>query len=159
MTIRSTTTPTPGDRAKRPTGSRQWLLCASRGLFHDGGGCGGAHDETIGGGACRADRAHSRSHPASHDCADQNHLQLHNLCVDTVITCGVITNGCVESTVRGGRDLGFKMIVASDCCASWTRELHERSLRYLAVSFGNVRESANLVVEFAAPCMPAEVLA
>jgi nicotinamidase-related amidase len=77
-------------------------------------------------------------------------LILHNLGVDTVVTCGVITNGCVESTVRDGRDLGFKMIVASDCCATWTREMHERSLRYLAVSFGNVRPSAEIVAELQA---------
>lgn len=77
-------------------------------------------------------------------------LVLHNLGVDTLITCGVVTNGCVESTVRDGRDLGFKMIVASDCCASWTRELHDRSLRYLAVSFGNVRTSDEIIAELAA---------
>jgi len=81
-------------------------------------------------------------------------LVLHNLGVDTLVTCGVVTNGCVESTVRDGRDLGFKMIVASDCCASWTRELHERSLRYLAVSFGNVRASDEIIAELAASTAP-----
>lgn len=75
-------------------------------------------------------------------------LILHNLGVDTVVVCGVVTNGCVESTVRDGRDLGFRMVVASDCCASWTNELHERSLRYLAVSFGNVRTSDDVIPEF-----------
>jgi ureidoacrylate peracid hydrolase len=77
-------------------------------------------------------------------------LVLHNLGVDTLVTCGVITNGCVESTVRDGRDLGFKMIVASDCCATWTRDMHERSLRYLAVSFGNVRTSDEIIAELTA---------
>jgi ureidoacrylate peracid hydrolase len=86
-------------------------------------------------------------------------LILHNLGIDTVITCGVITNGCVESTVRDGRDLGFKMVVASDCCASWTRELHERSLRYLAVSFGNVRHSDELIAELALAPRLAEAVA
>jgi ureidoacrylate peracid hydrolase len=74
-------------------------------------------------------------------------LILHNLGIDTVLTCGVITNGCVESTVRDGRDLGFKMIVVSDCCTTWTREMHERSLRYMAISFGNVRPSDELIAE------------
>jgi nicotinamidase-related amidase len=77
-------------------------------------------------------------------------LVLHNLGVDTVIACGVVTNGCVESTVRDGRDLGFKMIVASDCCATWTRDMHERSLRYLSVSFANVRTSEDLIAELSA---------
>jgi nicotinamidase-related amidase len=74
-------------------------------------------------------------------------LVLRNIGIDTVITCGVVTNGCVESTVRDGRDLGFRMIVAADCCASWTRDIHERSLRYLAVSFANVRDSDAIMSE------------
>lgn len=90
-------------------------------------------------------------------------LVLHNLSIDTVVTCGVITNGCVESTVRDGRDLGFKMVVASDCCASWTRDLHDRSLRYLAVSFGNVRTSDEIIADLAAhaatPPTPATTVA
>ena len=52
--------------------------------------------------------------------------------------------------LRDGRDLGFKMVVASDCCASWTRELHDRSLRYLAISFGNVRTSDEIIADLAA---------
>jgi nicotinamidase-related amidase len=82
-------------------------------------------------------------------------LILHNLDIDTVLTCGVVTNGCVESTVRDGRDLGFKMIVVEDCCASWTRELHERSLRYLAVSFGNVRGAEDIIGQLSAPALVA----
>ena len=71
-------------------------------------------------------------------------LILRNLGVDTLICCGVITNGCVESSVRDARDLGFKPIVASDGCATWTREMHERSLRFMAGSFGNVRTVAQI---------------
>jgi nicotinamidase-related amidase len=72
-------------------------------------------------------------------------LILHNMGIDTLIACGVITNGCVESTVRDARDLGYKAIVASDGCATWTRESHERALRSMGTAFANVRTCAELV--------------
>ncbi len=72
-------------------------------------------------------------------------LILRNMGIDTVIFCGVITNGCVESSVRDARDLGFMPIVVSDGCATWTREMHERALRFIAGSFGNVRTTEEIV--------------
>jgi nicotinamidase-related amidase len=66
-------------------------------------------------------------------------LILNNMGVDTLLVCGVITNGCVESTVRDGRDLGYKVIVVGDACATWTRDMHERALRFMSGSFANVR--------------------
>jgi ureidoacrylate peracid hydrolase len=72
-------------------------------------------------------------------------LILHNMGIDALVVCGVITNGCVESTVRDARDLGYNVIVAGDCCATWTRESHERALRFMAISFANVRTCDELV--------------
>ena len=72
-------------------------------------------------------------------------LILRNMGIDTIIACGVITNGCVESTVRDARDLGYKPIVVSDGCATWTREMHERALRFMAGSFANVRTASELI--------------
>jgi nicotinamidase-related amidase len=77
-------------------------------------------------------------------------LILHNMGVDTLIVCGVITNGCVESTVRDGRDLGYKVIVVGDACATWTRDMHERSLRFMAGSFANIRTTADVMTEIEA---------
>jgi len=74
-------------------------------------------------------------------------LILHNMGVDTLIVCGVITNGCVESTVRDGRDLGYKVVVVGDACATWTRPMHERALRFMAGSFGNVRTTDDVLAE------------
>jgi ureidoacrylate peracid hydrolase len=74
-------------------------------------------------------------------------LILHNIGIDTLIVCGVITNGCVESTVRDGRDLGYKVIVVGDACATWTRDMHERALRFMAGSFGNVRTTDDVLAE------------
>jgi len=72
-------------------------------------------------------------------------LTLRNMGIDTLIVCGVITNGCVESTVRDGRDLGYQAIVVSDACATWTRDSHQRALRFMAGSFANVRTTEEVL--------------
>jgi nicotinamidase-related amidase len=74
-------------------------------------------------------------------------LILHNMGVDTLVACGVITNGCVESTIRDARDLGFKPIVVGDACATWTRDSHERALRFMTGSFANVRTTDQVLAE------------
>ena len=41
--------------------------------------------------------------------------------INELIVCGMMTHMCVDTTVRAGFDLGFKMKLVSDCCA--TRDL------------------------------------
>jgi ureidoacrylate peracid hydrolase len=72
-------------------------------------------------------------------------LILHNMGIDTLVICGLVTNGCVESTVRDARDLGFRVILVSDACATWTRDLHENALRYISISHGNVRSTDDVI--------------
>lgn len=72
-------------------------------------------------------------------------LTLRNMGIDSLIVCGVITNGCVESTVRDARDLGYQAIVVSDACATWTRESHESALRWMAGSFANALTTDEVV--------------
>jgi ureidoacrylate peracid hydrolase len=74
-------------------------------------------------------------------------LILHNLGVDTLIACGVITNGCVESTVRDARDLGYKPIIVGDACATWTRASHERALRFMGSAFANIRTTEQVIAQ------------
>ena len=56
--------------------------------------------------------------------------------IRTLIMTGVMTSGCVESSVRDAKDLGYGVIVVSDACASWTEELHRASLRVVDGVFG-----------------------
>lgn len=77
-------------------------------------------------------------------------LVLRNVGVDTLILCGVITNGCVETTARDARDLGYRVVLAGDACATWTRESHERALRFLSWTVGNVRTTEAIVAELGA---------
>ncbi|MFC2072495.1 cysteine hydrolase family protein [Chloroflexota bacterium] len=36
---------------------------------------------------------------------------------ETLVLMGISTSGCVLSTVRWGADIGYRLIVLSDCCA------------------------------------------
>ncbi len=70
---------------------------------------------------------------------------------DTIVLCGVMTNGCVEMTARDGADLGYKVIVLEDCCTSNNLEVHEATLNRLAAGLlvVNVRDSAGVQKEIA----------
>lgn len=57
---------------------------------------------------------------------------LRGMDVTNVMMCGVVTNLCVETTVRAAfmRDLPVTLI--EDCCAAKTRRLHELSVEVLS---------------------------
>jgi nicotinamidase-related amidase len=44
--------------------------------------------------------------------------------IDTLVLMGMRTMGVVLNTVRGATDMGYKVIVISDCCADQDEELH-----------------------------------
>jgi ureidoacrylate peracid hydrolase len=56
---------------------------------------------------------------------------LRGLGVEEIIVCGVITNICVETTVRSAFMRDFPVVLLADCCAAKTRRLHELSLEVL----------------------------
>lgn len=67
------------------------------------------------------------------------HHVLLSMGIRKLVVCGVMTSGCVESAARDATDLGYAVIVASDACASWTKELHDASLRVMNGVFARVR--------------------
>jgi nicotinamidase-related amidase len=67
------------------------------------------------------------------------HHVLTSMGVRNLIMCGVMTSGCVESAARDAIDLGYGVIVVADCCASWTEELHQASLRVMNGVFSRVQ--------------------
>ena len=48
--------------------------------------------------------------------------------IDTLIVCGIVTNGGVASTVRDAHVRDLRTIVLSDGCAAFSRETHERAI-------------------------------
>jgi 23S rRNA (adenine2503-C2)-methyltransferase len=76
--------------------------------------------------------------------------RLRALGINSLVVAGVMTNLCVESTVRAAFDLGYSCAVASDACAAATEEFHLASLKALAHGFAGVDLAAALAQEFRA---------
>ena len=66
--------------------------------------------------------------------------------VNTLIVGGIITEVCVESTVREAFIRDFDVLEVSDAVGSWSRERHEASLRAVDFSYGRVIDTG-LAVE------------
>ena len=64
---------------------------------------------------------------------------LRNMGVSWFIACGLSTECCVESTVRGGFELGYRAVVAADACAA-PGDLHEAALRSMATNFALIAD-------------------
>lgn len=54
---------------------------------------------------------------------------LHNLGIEYLVVMGILTDQCVETTVRDGCDRGYLMTVVEDACAADSTERHEESLK------------------------------
>jgi ureidoacrylate peracid hydrolase len=54
---------------------------------------------------------------------------LRNLGVRSLIIAGILTDQCIDSAVRDACDLGYLVTVATDACATHSRERHDWSLR------------------------------
>ncbi len=54
----------------------------------------------------------------------------------TVILCGVATNSCIVCTAHDARMRDLNIVVAADCCAAKTAEVHERALDHIAATTG-----------------------
>ena len=66
--------------------------------------------------------------------------------IETVVVLGVISEGCVESTVRGASYRDFYVVVAKDAIASCNPTLHAGSLRLFEARYPNHRSEEILAV-------------
>lgn len=57
---------------------------------------------------------------------------LRNLGVNHLIVTGLLTDQCVDHTIRDAADRGYRAICVSDACASLTAERHESALSLFA---------------------------
>jgi len=57
---------------------------------------------------------------------------LRGMGVTSVMICGVVTNLCVETTVRSAFMRDMPVTLIEDCCAAKTRRLHELSIEVLS---------------------------
>ena len=56
---------------------------------------------------------------------------LRGLGVTELVVCGVVTNLCVETTVRSAFMRDYRVTLLADCFAAKTRRLHELSFELL----------------------------
>jgi nicotinamidase-related amidase len=73
--------------------------------------------------------------------------KLRSLDINSLVVAGVMTNLCVESTVRAAFDLGFSCLVAGDASAAVSEEFHLSSLKNMAHGFAAVRMTGEILKE------------
>ena len=70
---------------------------------------------------------------------------LRNLSVSTCVVSGVTTCVCVSSTIRGGVEYNYRMILVNDAVAEISREAHEVELRTMDRLFADVKSSGEVI--------------
>jgi len=70
---------------------------------------------------------------------------LRNMGVTTCVACGVTTCVCVSTTIRGGVEYNYRMIVVGDAVAEVDRTTHEAELRTMARIFADVKTTDEVV--------------
>jgi nicotinamidase-related amidase len=68
-----------------------------------------------------------------------------NLGTKYLIVTGVVTNHCVELSVRDAADRGYYVIVVSDGCASFTEELHQQALQRMSTGLMKVKTTEEVL--------------
>jgi ureidoacrylate peracid hydrolase len=80
---------------------------------------------------------------------------LRGLGVDELAVCGVVTNLCVETTIRSAFMRDFPVILLADCCAAQTRRLHDLSVEVLTAYRLAQIESVTAGFDVSAAAVPA----
>jgi nicotinamidase-related amidase len=66
---------------------------------------------------------------------------LRNLGIKTLILGGVVTNRCVETTMRDGTDRGYRVILVDDGSATYSQEMQDATTLSLQGAYGFVRQT------------------
>ncbi len=70
---------------------------------------------------------------------------LRNLEVSTCVVAGVTTCVCVSSTIRGGVEYNYRMIIVSDATAEIQKGMHEAELKTMARIFADVKTTDEVI--------------
>lgn len=70
---------------------------------------------------------------------------LRSMNVNTCVVVGVTTCVCVSTTVRGGVEHNYNMVVVSDAVAERHRESHDAELKIMQLVFGDVKTTDEIV--------------
>ena len=75
---------------------------------------------------------------------------LRRMRIDTLIMTGVLTDNCVEFSARNAADLGYRVLLVDDACATWTAAGHEHSLMHMNHNYAIVKGTAAILDELSA---------
>jgi ureidoacrylate peracid hydrolase len=59
------------------------------------------------------------------------HYVLGNLNADFLVVCGLLTDQCISSAVRDACDLGYRVTLVTDACASYTPDRHDTAIAHI----------------------------
>ncbi|MDP6341976.1 MAG: isochorismatase family cysteine hydrolase, partial [Alphaproteobacteria bacterium] len=66
---------------------------------------------------------------------------LRNLGIETLVLGGVVTNRCVETTMRDATDRGYRVILVDDGTATFSPEMQAATTLSLQGAYGFVRQT------------------
>lgn len=69
---------------------------------------------------------------------------LRNHGIRTIVCTGVVTNVCVESTLRSGFFRGYYTVVPEDCVGGPFKDLHDATLKNVKMYYGTVSDAKSL---------------
>lgn len=72
-----------------------------------------------------------------------------NLEIKYLIVYGVVTDLCMETTIRDAADEGFVGTQIEACCAAFNAENHERSVESMRGHYCRARTTDEIILEFA----------
>ena len=70
---------------------------------------------------------------------------LRNMGTRQLIVCGVMTSGCVESTVRDAADSGYAVLVAEEGCAALSQQAHDNAINSMHPIFATVETTEQII--------------
>ncbi len=70
---------------------------------------------------------------------------LRNMEIYNLIYTGVVTSGCVESSVRASADLGYFNYIVDDACGDFNERIHNNSIANMGAYYGAVIDTQYLL--------------
>ena len=72
---------------------------------------------------------------------------LHNMGIEYLLIFGIITEQCVESSIRDAADKGYLITQIEDCCASYSELTHNQSIEAMKGHYCRTKTTIGMISE------------